>query len=681
MIVEEIRGDVENFPAGLRVLAVDDDPTCLKLLETLLRKCQYNVTTTSQARNALKMLRDNKDRFDLVISDVHMPDMDGFKLLEQVGLEMDLPVIMLSANSDPKLVMKGVTHGACDYLVKPVRIEELRNIWQHVIRRKKCDSNQNRSSDEVQAHQASGEGHGSPLAGNTDQSGKFNRKRKDDDDESEDNGNECEDNGSQKKPRVVWSIELHRKFVGAVNQLGIEKAVPKRILDMMNVEGLTRENVASHLQKYRLYLKRISTVATQQANMAAALGVKDSPFMHMGSLDGLGDFRTLAGARLSNVALSPYTNGGLLGRLNSPGNVNLRNITPSTLVQPSQAQNLSNSINSLGKMHLVLPNSSQSPSLFQGIQSSLELDQLQQNKGAAHFNSMNNPRMFRTAGTFTDSGASLGSSNNLLISSPSNPLMLHGNAQQALGDGAFGNQSAHDVASFTSESFNTGVSGSSHLLDPGKCNENWQNTVESSTMHSNPLLSAEPFHSQLPLNDSRDNTSSNGTYVQNNPICPSPAMVLPPFQDAREMQCQIGSMGDVHNMNQVPGQSWTEQRPNYAHSSPIPANGIMSNLGQSTDQSSGMLNQKMDMYSGGRSAGSAPSALMLQNEDGNLVRESRSRSNEDFLFEQPKIPGGFAPQSYDPLTELMNAMIKREHDETVSNGDFEFDDYSFGPGI
>ncbi|PWZ41757.1 Two-component response regulator ORR24 [Zea mays] len=39
------------------------------------------------------MLREKKDQSDLVISDVHMPDMDGFKLLELVGLEMDLPRI------------------------------------------------------------------------------------------------------------------------------------------------------------------------------------------------------------------------------------------------------------------------------------------------------------------------------------------------------------------------------------------------------------------------------------------------------------------------------------------------------------------------------------------------------------------------------------------------------------
>jgi len=51
------------------------------------------VTTCCLATEALKKLRERKDAYDIVISDVNMPDMDGFKLLEQVGLEMDLPVI------------------------------------------------------------------------------------------------------------------------------------------------------------------------------------------------------------------------------------------------------------------------------------------------------------------------------------------------------------------------------------------------------------------------------------------------------------------------------------------------------------------------------------------------------------------------------------------------------------
>ncbi|KAE8710497.1 hypothetical protein F3Y22_tig00110321pilonHSYRG00274 [Hibiscus syriacus] len=162
MIVERIVSETKDqFPIGMRVLAVDDDPTCLLLLETLLRRCQYHVTTTSLAVTALKMLRENKNRFDLVISDVHMPDMDGFKLLELVGLEMDLPVIMLSANGDTKLVMKGITHGACDYLLKPVRIEELKNIWQHVVRRKKFDrKDQNNSDSQNKPHAGSGEAAG-----------------------------------------------------------------------------------------------------------------------------------------------------------------------------------------------------------------------------------------------------------------------------------------------------------------------------------------------------------------------------------------------------------------------------------------------------------------------------------------------------------------------------------------
>ncbi|KAH7838137.1 hypothetical protein Vadar_022493 [Vaccinium darrowii] len=72
------------------------------------------------------------------------------------------------------------------------------------------------------------------------------------------NGN---DDGSartaSKRARLVWTPQLHKRFVEVVAHLGIKNAVPKTIMQMMNVEGLTRENVASHLQKYRLYLKRM----------------------------------------------------------------------------------------------------------------------------------------------------------------------------------------------------------------------------------------------------------------------------------------------------------------------------------------------------------------------------------------------------------------------------------------
>ncbi|PON42351.1 Two-component response regulator [Parasponia andersonii] len=256
----------DTFPAGLRVLVVDDDPTWIKILEKMLKKCSYEVTTCGLATDALRLLRERKDGFDIVISDVNMPDMDGFKLLEHVGLEMDLPVIMMSVDGETSRVMKGVQHGACDYLLKPIRMKELKNIWQHVFRKKIHEIRDIESHETIEGiltRNGSDHSDDGPLLSMEDLTSV--KKRKDAENKHDDK--DYSDASSAKKARVVWSVDLHQKFVKAVNQIGFDKVGPKKILDLMNVPWLTRENVASHLQKYRLYLSRLQKEKENEAKI------------------------------------------------------------------------------------------------------------------------------------------------------------------------------------------------------------------------------------------------------------------------------------------------------------------------------------------------------------------------------------------------------------------------------
>ncbi|KAJ1404232.1 SANT/Myb domain [Sesbania bispinosa] len=83
-----------------------------------------------------------------------------------------------------------------------------------------------------------------------------------------------------KRPRLVWTPQLHKRFVDAVAHLGIKNAVPKTIMQLMSVDGLTRENVASHLQKYRLYLKRMQGLSAGGAGgggVGGGAGVSADP--------------------------------------------------------------------------------------------------------------------------------------------------------------------------------------------------------------------------------------------------------------------------------------------------------------------------------------------------------------------------------------------------------------------
>eukprot|EP00193_Tetraselmis_chui_P020925 CAMPEP_0177795074 /NCGR_PEP_ID=MMETSP0491_2-20121128/26015_1 /TAXON_ID=63592 /ORGANISM="Tetraselmis chuii, Strain PLY429" /LENGTH=678 /DNA_ID=CAMNT_0019317833 /DNA_START=295 /DNA_END=2334 /DNA_ORIENTATION=+ len=229
-----------NFPAGLRVLVADNDPASLQQVEKMLKKCSYKVTLCSSGKNSLEILRKRREEFDLVLADANLPDIDGFKLLAVCNTELSLPVVLMASSDDTQLVMRGILEGARDILIKPLRVEELRVLWQHLVR-----STSELTKTEVRLPASVRD---ELMDGNIPY-GEASTNQQPMDRDS--------DGNTSKKQRMIWTQDMHEQFVNAVEQLGIDKAVPKRILDLMTVEGLTRENVASHLQKYRLYLKRM----------------------------------------------------------------------------------------------------------------------------------------------------------------------------------------------------------------------------------------------------------------------------------------------------------------------------------------------------------------------------------------------------------------------------------------
>ncbi|EPS71493.1 hypothetical protein M569_03265, partial [Genlisea aurea] len=83
----------------------------------------------------------------------------------------------------------------------------------------------------------------------------------------------------KKKAKVDWTPELHRRFVQAVEQLGLDKAVPSKILEIMGIDCLTRHNVASHLQKYRSHRKHLLAREAEAAawNQRRNMLPKDHP--------------------------------------------------------------------------------------------------------------------------------------------------------------------------------------------------------------------------------------------------------------------------------------------------------------------------------------------------------------------------------------------------------------------
>lgn len=111
-----------------RILAVDDDPVNLKILADLLGPTEYDITTATNAEEALRLL--NRGKFDLVIADVMMPDVSGYELtcaIRDRYTISELPVLLLTARNRPEDIFTGFKSGANDYVTKPVEAWELRS--------------------------------------------------------------------------------------------------------------------------------------------------------------------------------------------------------------------------------------------------------------------------------------------------------------------------------------------------------------------------------------------------------------------------------------------------------------------------------------------------------------------------------------------------------------------------
>src|ERR1700721_2715226 len=107
-----------------KILVVDDEEAIREVISTLLDAQGFQCTTCSNGKLGLEAFR--KDSFDLVLSDIVMPEMDGLKLLGELRLDdPDVPVIMVTAMHDISIALEAVRAGAYDYILKPFEKDQL----------------------------------------------------------------------------------------------------------------------------------------------------------------------------------------------------------------------------------------------------------------------------------------------------------------------------------------------------------------------------------------------------------------------------------------------------------------------------------------------------------------------------------------------------------------------------
>jgi CheY-like chemotaxis protein len=113
------------------ILAVDDNPTALRLLVSMLERREYNVATAVNGKKALQYLYENPDSIDIILLDKMMPEMDGLEVCEVLKSDpvlKKIPVIMQTAADKPEEISEGIKAGVFYYLTKPLNAQTLLSV-------------------------------------------------------------------------------------------------------------------------------------------------------------------------------------------------------------------------------------------------------------------------------------------------------------------------------------------------------------------------------------------------------------------------------------------------------------------------------------------------------------------------------------------------------------------------
>ncbi|HAR43045.1 MAG TPA: Fis family transcriptional regulator, partial [Bdellovibrionales bacterium] len=117
-----------------KILVVDDEKSMRDFLSIMLRKTGYDVSIAENGEEALARMQ--SEIFDLVISDVKMPDIDGIAVLKQVkDISPETIVIMITAFATTETAIEAMKLGAYDYITKPFKVDEIKLIIQKALER------------------------------------------------------------------------------------------------------------------------------------------------------------------------------------------------------------------------------------------------------------------------------------------------------------------------------------------------------------------------------------------------------------------------------------------------------------------------------------------------------------------------------------------------------------------